>query len=457
VLRKVGLMAQALTGFFIIYHELLLACASGIILLGVDDLFVFFLWLMRVTPKSAALTRVPVERPPIAIFVPAWDESAVIGRMLNALIERIDYTRYVVFVGCYPNDAGTLSAVREIVERDSRVRLVSGSLNGPTTKAECLNRCWHALCRWEVQHGVQFAAVVLHDAEDLVHPDELNLFAAHLPDVDMIQLPVVPLIDRSSPWVSGHYADEFALTHGIDMPTRQNLGGALPSAGVGCAISRPALARIAAQRCGLPFDADSLTEDYELGLLLGELGYRTSFVRERSIATGDLIAVRAYFPSDLVSAVRQKSRWILGIALFGWDRLGWHGSIIDRWMRLRDRRALLSAFLLLLSYMTLFMSAAVVIFASAGARTVPPLSPTLQLALGVSGAMLVWRLLERAIIVFCSYGVKQALLSMPRALVANVIAMMAARRAFMAYVRHESLNPVIWDKTSHVFPDDRLA
>ncbi|WP_221794736.1 glycosyl transferase family protein [Aquisediminimonas sediminicola] len=447
-------MVQATAWFFTFYHELLLACASGIILLGLDDLIVFFVWLVRVTPKAAVLMRMPVERPPIAIFVPAWDESSVIGRMLATLLDRMDYTKYIVFVGCYQNDSGTLSAVQEIAENDARVQLVSGNLDGPTTKAECLNRCWHALCEWEVQHEVQFAAVVLHDAEDVVHRDELNLFSAHLPYADMIQLPVVPFIDISMPWVSGHYADEFALTHGIDMPTRQILGSALPSAGVGCAISRPALARIASGRGGLPFDADSLTEDYELGLRLGELGCRTSFVREISAVTHDLIAVRAYFPSDLASAVRQKSRWILGIALFGWDRLGWHGSMVDRWMRLRDRRALLSAFLLLLSYISLFMSAGVIMFAGAASGTVPPLSPTLQMALGASGAMLAWRLLERAVVVFCGYGLKQALFSIPRALVANMIAMVAARRAFMAYLRYEVRHPVIWDKTSHVFPDD---
>lgn len=450
-------MAHATAFLFILYHELLLACASGIILLGLDDLLVFSIWLVRVRPKSAVLTRTPIERPPIAIFVPAWDEAGVIGRMLTTLIDRIDYKEYIIFVGCYPNDAGTLSVVQDVAENEPRVRLVSGILDGPTTKAECLNRCWQALCSWEVQHDVKFAAVVLHDAEDVVHRDELNLFAAHLPYVDMIQLPVLPFIDLSSPWVSGHYADEFALAHGIDMPTRQIMGSALPSAGVGCAISCTALARIAEERGGLPFDADSLTEDYELGLRLGMLGYRTSFVRERSRVTHDLIAVRAYFPSELTSAVRQKSRWILGIALFGWDRLGWHGAIIDRWMRLRDRRALLSAFLLLLSYLSLFMSAGVVIFDVAVPDTVPPISQTLQIALTVSGAMLVWRLLERAVVVYCSYGLKQALCSIPRALVANVIAMTAARRAFMTYVHYEARHPVIWDKTSHVFPDEQRA
>ena len=35
----------------------------------------------------------------IAIFVPAWDEAAVIAPMLEAALARIDYDNYRIFVG----------------------------------------------------------------------------------------------------------------------------------------------------------------------------------------------------------------------------------------------------------------------------------------------------------------------------------------------------------------------
>ena len=85
--------------------------------------------------------------------------------------------------------------------------------DGPTTKADCLNTLWRALLRADAQDGRVTAAVVLHDAEDVVHPLELRVFDDHLRDAALVQLPVVPLIEPRRRLVSGHYADEFADTN----------------------------------------------------------------------------------------------------------------------------------------------------------------------------------------------------------------------------------------------------
>ena len=130
------------------------------------------------------------------------------------------------------------------------------------------------------------------------------------------------------------------------MVVRNALGASLPAAGVGCAFGRRMLAQIAF-RAGrdAPFDEDSLTEDYELGVKVAALGGRSRFLRVRG-EDGQLIATRAYFPGQLGPAVRQKARWMHGIALQGWDRLGWTGGPGEWWMRLRDRRGPLSALVL---------------------------------------------------------------------------------------------------------------
>src|SRR3546814_7953134 len=88
---------------------------------------------------------------------------------------------------------------------------------------------------------------------------------------------------------------------------------------------------------GLPFDPGCLTEDYELGLRIGAHGGRGVFIRMRDDA-GDLVCTREYFPATLTAAVRQKARWMTGIALAGWDSLGWQGSLAERRLRFRDRR-----------------------------------------------------------------------------------------------------------------------
>ena len=63
------------------------------------------------------------------------------------------------------------------------------------------------------------------------------------------------------------------------MVVREAVGASIPLAGVGCAIAREPLARIAAMHDGRPFVGGSMTEDYELGLRVGALGLKTMFVR----------------------------------------------------------------------------------------------------------------------------------------------------------------------------------
>ena len=58
--------------------------------------------------------------------------------------------------------------------------------------------------------GTPFKAVLLHDAEDVVHGDEIRLFDRMIDRFDMVQIPVRPLLSDRSRWIAGHYADEFA-------------------------------------------------------------------------------------------------------------------------------------------------------------------------------------------------------------------------------------------------------
>ena len=88
---------------------------------------------------------------------------------------------------------------------------------------------------------------MLHDAEDLVHPLELRLFDRLVERAALVQLPVLPLPDPRSRWISGHYADEFAESHIKELVVREAVGAAIPLAGVGCAIERGALDRLAAR------------------------------------------------------------------------------------------------------------------------------------------------------------------------------------------------------------------
>ena len=445
-----------------IAHELLLFAAVGFVIFGLDDVATDLIWIVRsiwrrVTvyrrnPRAtAASLRAKGAAGRIAVFVPAWDESAVIAPMLRHLTGTVDDPDYRVYVGVYANDVATRAAAESV--DDERIRLVVLAQPGPTTKADCLNSVWTALRHDDAARGERTLAIVLHDAEDVVHRDELTVHRALIDRFDFVQLPVAPLLNPNSRWIEGHYADEFAESHGKTLVVREAVGAGIPAAGVGCAFRVDTLATIADERGGSPFDAESLTEDYELGLRLGERGLHGVFVR---VPDGDErlpVAVRAHFPSHIDAAVRQKSRWIAGIALSGWDRLGWRGGPAEHWMRLHDRRAVISSLLLLAAYFGILVQATLTVASWFLPVPQPQFSELFHVLLIICAVLLVWRLVMRFVFTARAYGFGEGLRSIPRAVVANAIAIMAARRAFNLYRRARRDGIVRWDKTAHRFPE----
>ena len=448
----------------IVVRELAVFAAIGFLLGGLDDLVIDLIWIGRTTwrsatiythhPRADAATLAPPASPGrLAIFVAAWQEDAVIGGMVANALASLRHPDWRLYVGCYPNDPATIAAIERTAAGDSHVRIVVGNAPGPTTKAGCLNWIWQAMVADERTDGVPVKAVVLHDAEDIVHADELTLYDALIERFALVQIPVHPLIvpgvGLSGALISGHYCGEFSEAHGKQVVVREAVGAAVPSAGVGCAIARDVLGTIAGASDG-PFDPESLTEDYELGLRIGAQGGRGAFVRLPAADGRGLVAVHACFPHTIHGAVRQKARWMTGIALAGWDRLGWSGGIAERWMRLRDRRAPLAAVVLAAGYAALvgwgFLGLAVLL----GGRAIPVQAPTALIV--ANSALLVWRIGMRGAITGRSHGWRMGLLAPVHMLIGNIVAMMAAARAiglYVALVRHGRLR---WEKTAHVFP-----
>lgn len=438
-------------------HELTLVAALALLAGGLDDLAVDAVWIGRSMwrrlaiysrhPRASAASLAPPEAPGrMAIFIPAWQEAEVIGDTLDRALRAIRHADYRIYVGTYPNDPATIAAVRAVA--DPRVRLVCGTRAGPTTKAECLNRLWQALRRDEDHSGVPYKAVVLHDAEDRVHPCELALFDRLIERFDFIQIPVFPLATRSR-FVSGHYIDEFIDGHTRQLVVREALGASLPAAGVGCAFSRAALAWSARRAGGLPFDEHSLTEDYEAGLRLAAFPGRKVFVAIPAERGGAPVAVHAEFPDRFWAAVRQKTRWKIGIALAGWDRIGWQGSLAERWMLLRDRRGIVAPLVVALAYLALLLN-----WECHQIGVAQPWLDRLRPLLLVNLWLLGWRLALRYLTVGWYYGSGQAFLSVPRVLWANAIDLISAIRALRIY--RPGTTPR-WDKTVHHAPASRLC
>ncbi len=435
-------------------HELLLFAAVWFAVGVFDELCMDVLWLwLRLTGrvrtgKIVSDTDAPL-RGVAAVLVPAWQEAAVVGTMLEHTLKVWPQAELRIYAGCYSNDVATLSAMIG-VKHDPRLRIVVHDRPGPTTKADCLNRLYAALVEDEQRSGVRARSLILHDAEDMVHPAALALLDRGLDTAEFVQLPVRPEPQAGSQWIAGHYCDEFAESHGKAMVVRDWLGVGLPSAGVGCAFSRAAIDAIAAQRgTPEPFAAECLTEDYECGLLVDQIGGRTRFIRMRD-ADGKLVATREFFPASLGSSVRQKTRWMHGIAFQGWDRLGWDMRPLELWMRLRDRRAPLTAIVLAAAYLLILISP--ILFAAEMLEVYVPkaFDPTLRMLLVFNFAALLWRSLCRAVFTAREYSAVQGMMAVLRMPIANVIAIMAGRRALSAYLASLYSGRVKWDHTVHL-------
>lgn len=389
----------------------------------------------------------------VAVFIPAFQEAPVIGATISHMLAVWPQPELTVYVGCYRNDPATIAAASAAAARDRRLRIVIHGADGPTTKADCLNRLYRALTVDEERMGVRFSSVVLHDAEDMVHPAALQAIDTALVMRDFVQLPVRPELQGQSHWIAGHYADEFTESHAKGMVVRAALGAGLPAAGVGCGFARAALGELAAQREKAqgeigPFSRDSLTEDYELGLILSRHGRGSAFLRLRD-DDGALVATRSYFPHRLDAAVRQKTRWIHGIALQGWERMGWTTRGVELWMALRDRRGPLTALVLAVAYLLIVIDGFLLGLSWVDGAGEQYLSGDFRIMLGICLLGFLWRAAMRLCFTAREYGLREGLRSLLRLPVGNIIMIIAARRALIAYILSLRTGRVVWDKTAH--------
>ena len=118
-------------------------------------------------------------------------------------------------------------------------------------------------------------------------------------------------------------------------------------------------------------------------------------------------------------------------------------------MALRDRRGPLTAVVLFAAYVLLVLEGVLALARLAGWQETLALSPALRLMLIVSFVGFCWRAVMRFAFTAREYGPVEGLRAVLRIPIANVIAIMAGRRALRGYVRSLRGEIVGWDKTSH--------
>ena len=452
---------------------------------SLDDIFIdFWYWsrrifrLFTIERRSVRLSTDQLREKseqPLAIMVPAWLEYDVIAAMLENMVEVLEYQNYVLFVGTYVNDAKTIEEVERMRRRYKKLHRVEVPHAGPTCKADCLNWVVAAIFSYEAENGMEFAGVVLHDSEDVLHSMELKYFNFLLPRKDMIQLPVASMEREWYELVAGTYMDEFAESHAKDMVVRESIAGVVPSAGVGTCFSRRALKALIGVTHNKPFNTDSLTEDYDVGNRLGELNMHAIFgvfpvtfrverkswfsnSGKRELIVSMPLCVREFFPDTFRQAYRQKARWVLGIGLQSWEQIRWPDTLAARYLLLHDRKGTVTAFVNVLGYLLVIQFIGIQIGLLTGWWEVfyPSLfaeNSIWRALIYLNAISLGIRCAHRIYFTTVLYGWEHGLMSLPRMVVSNFVNFMAVARAWRLYLSYLFRGKALaWDKTMHDFP-----
>lgn len=440
---------------------LLAACliplAVAAVVSGLDDLVLDIWFFWDWTKRRNSGTRPPnAPSKRIAVFVPCWKEHAVIGRMLAHNLASIRYERFEFFVGVYPNDPETLAAVRELEQSSQRVHIAFVPHDGPTSKADCLNWIYRAMLAHERESGERFELIVTHDAEDVIHPDGLRSINAYSQHYDMVQVPVLPLATPAIQFTHGVYCDEFAEFQTKDVPARIGMGSFLPSNGVGTGYTRRAIEALEEAGQGRVFDPSCLTEDYDCGIRLYRLGMKQIFL-PLNRRQGRILATREFFPRRFRQAVRQRTRWVTGIALQGWERHGWGGGLRCAYWFWRDRKGLLGNPLSVLGNLITIFGLCRWLSCSASGQpwilSTSAISEGSILWLKAALALQFWRLLVRAGCSARVYGWAFACWSPLRTVWSNWINAAATLKAIFGYFNAKlSRREHVWLKTEHAYP-----
>lgn len=459
--------------------------ATAMFVSALDDLFIdVYYWSYELYRKLFIHTKHPPLRVEqllgksqryFAVMAPAWKEYDVIAGMIENTFATMNYDKFVIFAGVYQNDAETTAEVDRMVRKfPDRVCRATVLNDGPTCKADCLNWIAKRIFQYEADHQIEFAGMILHDSEDVIHPLEFRLFNYLIERKDLIQLPVLSLPRKWHEFIGESYADDFAEWCQKEMVVRESMTGVVPGCGVATCYSRPAIKALSERSEGVPFNTSTLTEDYDLSFRLNTSGFRRQIfvrfpvfasVQHKNFWTGKivnkqvkmLIAVHEYFPNNLRAAYRQRARWILGVAFQGWQQLGWKGSLSRRYLFLRDRKSVVSAFIGVIAYILLLN--VLILFAIKWSGVDFVRFPELALPeswiyeiVMLNFWLFINRIAHRMYFVWNLQGMGGLIRVIPHMIIGNVINFLAVCRAWNLFVSHLITGKKIgWDKTAHSF------
>ncbi len=421
---------------------------------SLDDAFIDLLAMGIARHRAPRLAERSHSIPPTAVFIPNWHEEEVLGRMVEGNLARIQIPEVSLFLGVYPNDVGTLRVAKELEAKyPRRVRVITNTLPGPTSKGQMLNEMFSQV--FGKDDCPEMA--VLHDSEDVIDPRTFSIYAAYAVDHDFIQVPVFSLARAKDAHVASTYMDEFAERHTREMIVRNAVGAAIPSAGVGTCMSKRFIQHFLKTR-GQVLMSGAVTEDYILGVEAKRAGFKSAFAAvSTNLDEGlDFVATREFFPKTLAASIKQKTRWVYGINFEAMHKLGWNGDLWDIYFFIRDRKGMVTNFLPPISLVLL----GCLLLGYIDVTDLPAdLEPLLATSMSINLVALIARYVVRVAACRQVYGTFDWIGVALRWPLSVYINMAAVFRAWKSYIGESAFasKPIVWSKTTHEVPDDFMA
>lgn len=258
--------------------------------------FVFFaaailIRLAAAGQLHAAMSRLaePKHWPTYTVLCPLYREANVAPDLIAAL-SRLDYPLHALDVKILveSDDDATLAA---LADAPPHIEIVVIPACAPRTKPKALNI---GLARARGEY------VVVYDAEDRPHPQQLRAALAAFEDGDAklacVQAPLA--VDNAhASWIAGQFAAEYAIQFREVLPLLARLKLPLPLGGTSNHFRTSVLREIGG------WDPFNVTEDADLGYRLAREGWRADVIGQPTWEEA---------PATFAAWRRQRTRWIKG-------------------------------------------------------------------------------------------------------------------------------------------------
>lgn len=209
-------------------------------------------------PPARNHTALPV----YTVLVAAYREEDMAAQMIAAL-DGLNWPKSLldIKIVCEADDRATIDAIARHA-KGSHYEIVEVPPEGPRTKPKALR---YALA------GARGDFVVVYDAEDRPHPDQLReahaRFAEGAPELACLQAPLT-IANAQQSWISAIFALEYAGQFRSLLPLLAHFGLPLPLGGTSNHF------RVSALKAAGAWDPFNVTEDADLGIRFGRMGYR---------------------------------------------------------------------------------------------------------------------------------------------------------------------------------------